>query len=198
MIELTRTLFLIDGPTERESFKNKLQKEYKSYPEMAHVNCNGEDVSAHGYAIKATSFISHHFRKRCKCFICILDYEGRKGKPLVFAEEIKKEITRMLRDQYKLNDAQLLDMRLEVCVADKTFENWIVADIEGIKIRSQLIKSEAEQKLYDGKKGETILKGIMKTPYSKVIHAPMLFKAISFRRAASNSPSFNTFVLALR
>jgi hypothetical protein len=73
------------------------------------------------------------------------------------------------------------------------FENWIVADINGINSHKDLIKDGMTQKNFDGMYGINVLKAMMKVPYKKTLHGPNLFKSVNFKRAKKNSVSFKHF-----
>ena len=113
-----------------------------------------------------------------------------------FYLKIKTEILSKISSYGTVNIADI-QSKLMVFVCDRMFENWIIADVEGIKIRAELIKQSARQNYYDGQSGCTVLKRIMNIKYKKVLHAPILFKAVEMSRAKDNSPSFNRFFISV-
>ncbi|GAG11587.1 unnamed protein product, partial [marine sediment metagenome] len=86
--------------------------------------------------------------------------------------------------------------KLRVCVPDRMFENWIVADVGGIK-RTGLLKEDARQGSFEGCSGVAVLRKLMKRPYRKTLHAPKLFGKVSCTVARRNSPSFAQFLACL-
>ena len=193
MINLSRSLFIVDGPTEIYSFKGKFQKEFQFSPEFRKAGSNGISVSPEGYVDSILGTLILAFNSSFENVICILDREKRKLNYFKLALKIKNKIIEKLSSRTHFSEEEI-NSKVYVFVSDICFENWIVADIEGIKTKDYLISQTAIQKNYDGKNGVTILKRLMLVPYKKTLHAPKLFKAVSFERAKNNSNSFQIFI----
>ena len=192
MINIARVLFLVDGSTEIRAFNLKFQNALRKTPSLRNVGCNGRDVSPEGYASNVTPMIQMAYSGPFNHFICVVDLERRRMSPSTFAKRVGLAITTKLATIYNHPPS------VTVCVPDIMFENWIVADIVGIKKQyPDLIVSSAKQAAYDGKSGATALRKIMKVPFKKVRHGETLFNAIRFGKAKRNSPSFSIFCKAL-
>jgi hypothetical protein len=196
MIDMVRSLFIVDGATEIAAFTGKARRTYNCSPQFRKVTCNGKNVSPAGYANAASGILIKALFDRYLHIVCVLDLEARHMQPANFAKAVKKTIIDQLKVVTKFKEEELCT-KIIVCVANRMFENWIVADVEGLKVRSELVKSDALQKQYDGSPGTSILKQIMKVPYKKTQHGPVLFTLVSCRCAKNNSLSFATFVASL-
>lgn len=196
MIDFSKVLFFVDGKTEIESLKRKIQKEFSTTPKFNKVDCNGKDVSPRGYANKISPLLVVAFGGACVYYICILDLEKRKISKDAFATQIKNAIRKKLAGTALVRSENFLK-NLLICVADRMFENWVIADVEGIKKRKNLINQSMKQLNYEGKHGVSILKQNMKVRYSKIEHCSLLFKAIRFNQAKKHSCSFRDFIKIL-
>jgi hypothetical protein len=131
-------------------------------------------------------------RQRYTKIICVTDREARLQEATTFAAEVRGALVHLIESDSHYSHGDV-EEKLAVCVPDRMFENWIIADVEGIKQCEDLVKSSAKQTGFDGKNGTRVLKSIMKVPYKKTQHGPALFKHVSFQRAIMNSPSFRLF-----
>ena len=192
MIDLAKSVFLVDGSTEIRALKKKFTSSYGLSPNLRKVGCNGKDVSPEGYANAAHATLILVLRSCFTSIICILDREKRRQSAARFASQIRQAVINKLLTSSKYRQEEL-DAKIRVCVPDRMFENWIVSDIEGIKNNVELIDQSATQQHYDGTSGATILKRIMKTNYRKTIHGPKLFYSARFEISKDNSPSFQVF-----
>ena len=192
MIDLEKSMLLVDGPTEIRAFKDKFKSAYGVAPQLRRVGCNGKDVSPEGYANAAYGTLVLALRSYFTSIVCILDKEKRRQSAARFAHQIRQAMINKLLSSSKYRK-QELDEKICVFVPDIMFENWIVSDIEGIKGNVALIDENAEQQYYDGKSGATALKRIMKTKYRKTLHGPILFNSTRFNISKDNSPSFLSF-----
>ena len=194
MIDLSNCVFVVDGLTEIRSFKAKFQKDYNCTPHFRKhpSGGGGRTTSARGYANAASVAILFAMRQRYTRIICVTDREGRSQEATSFAAEVRSAVIHLIESDTHYSHKEL-EEKLAVCVPDRMFENWIIADVEGIKQCEDLVKSSAKQTSFDGKNGTMVLKSIMKVPYKKTQHGPALFKHVSFQRAVMNSPSFRFF-----
>lgn len=189
MIDLNRAVFVMDGPSDIKAFTGKLQKEFGASPQFRKAPSNGHSVTPEGYAHGVQGIINLALNSNYLHILCILDRERRPTSANNLANQIRMELISIIEKNSKISRDEL-DQKIKVVVADRMMENWIVADIEGIKAKDELIKRDAKQEKFDGKSGVNILKSIMKSKYDKIQHAPVLLKATSIERAAENSPSF--------
>lgn len=196
MIDFSKTLLILDGPSDIRAITGKLQKEFANCPEFRKAPCNGHTVSPEGYVNGVLGIISLALNQSYIHIFCALDREKRNISGVNLAKKIHKN----LKDQILLNTKVTedeLDKKIKIVVADRMFENWIIADLEGIKTKKDLINTNVDQGLFDGKSGTNLLKKFMSVSYNKVQHAEQLFKAVSIETAVQNSPSFESFMLML-
>lgn len=196
MIDLRRVIFLVDGRTELMSLSKKFDREYRVRPDMRMVLCNGKDVSPKAYASASFGTLSVALRGPWLQIVCIVDREGRQTTGEHFAAQLLSAIIDEVTARTKYHEDELC-RKLRVCVPDRMFENWILADVEGIKACDSLVKAAAVQKNYDGTHGTNELQLILRTKYNKTIHAQKMFSFVSFQRGKTNSVSFNTFTSAI-
>lgn len=188
MLDFDRTLFLVDGMTEIKAFRSKFQKEYGiNNVTIMKVDCNGRNVAPDGYANKACPLIRLALSRNCDVVVVVIDKETRKCSKKKFSKDIYDAILKRLVDDYRM-----CAVEVHIVVADIMFENWIVADVEGLKVRS-IVRQSVEQSDFDGKNGCAILSKMLKVKYNKIIHGDLLFKAVNFNRALTNSSSFSNF-----
>jgi len=194
MIDLTKCVFVVDGRTEIRSFRAKFKKDYNCTPGLRKHpgGGGGRTTSAHGYAKAASGAVFLAMRQRYTKIICVTDREARPQGATSFAAEVRSALIHLIESDTHYSHGDV-EEKLAVCVPDRMFENWIIADIEGIKQCEDLVESSARQAGFDGKNGTRVLKSIMKVPYKKIQHGPALFKRVSFQRAIVNSPSFRLF-----
>jgi len=196
MIDLSNTIFILDGSSDIHSVRQKIQKEYHCTPEFRKASCNGKDVSPEGYVNAVTGTLMLALSGSYRHIICIFDREKRQMSSQNLRAKVKGVIVTKLLETNQYSKTELSE-KVYVFVPDIMLENWIVADVQGIKLKKELIRQNAKQEKYDGKSGSTTLKRMMKTNYHKTQHAPLLFKAVNFKRASINSPSFEAFYTAL-
>ena len=196
MIDLEKTVFIVDGQTEVRSFKKKFAAEFNTQLALRVVRCNGKDVSPEGYANAANGILNMALSSYFTKIICVVDREGRRQSADKLATQVKSAIIKKLIDNkvYKHNE---LNEKINICIPDRMFENWIVSDVVGIKTVNNLIKKDSEQNYYDGKSGATVLKTLMNQPYNKIEHGPKLFNATGFDASKEYSPSFECFAKIL-
>jgi hypothetical protein len=192
MIDFEHMVLLVDGQTEIRSFRKKFTKDFGVSPRLRKVDCNGKNVTPEGYANAAYGTLILTLRGRFNSIICILDRESRRINASQFALQIKKAIINKIANSTRYHRDELQN-KINVCIPDRMFENWIISDIEGVKIDYELIQQDVSQDNYDGKSGATILKRIMNVLYKKTLHGPKLFCLTRFNESKKNSPSFCKF-----
>ena len=196
MIDLAKTVFILDGPSDIKSFTAKLQKEFDQTPDFRKAPSNGHTVSPEGYANGVWGIVNFALNSTYLHIFCILDREKRDLSAESLAKKVKDKLISLVEESGTISVDEF-SKKIRVVVADRMFENWIVADIQGIREKGTYIKQDAEQGHFDGQSGVNVLKNIMQTNYDKVQHAPILFKAVCFDRAVQNSPSFSNLIRAM-
>ena len=94
MIDLEKTLFILEGPTEIRSFKTKFQVDFGVVPQFRKVGCNGKNVTPEGYANAAYGTLILALRSYFTAIICVLDREKRQQSAVKFSQETKKAVVR--------------------------------------------------------------------------------------------------------
>lgn len=196
MIDLSRTVMVMDGPSDIRAITAKIQKDYDGRPQFRKAACNGHTVTPEGYVNGIQGIVNFALNSNFLHILCILDREKRRDSAKELARKIHQELIKTIEkgSKFKIDE---LEKKIVVIVADRMLENWIVADIEGIKCRGELIKSDSIQGEFEGKSGVNVLKSYMKISYDKVQHAPLLLKSVSIDRARLNSPSLGYFISVL-
>lgn len=128
--------------------------------------------------------------------IVVLDLEARMDSADAFRDELRRAMRQALpkRDRKKV----------EVIICNPRFENWILADPEGITrsahVRRNLAKSVRCHA--DGKDALTLLKSALKkgVGYSKAVHGPRLFREVRYNDPSVKlcSASFREFLTLLK
>ena len=196
-MNLSEIKIYVDGPTEIESLKIKFKKEYcDQVPQFGYGPGNGINYDAQTYAKNILSCIVLDLNSRFRKIICIPDLEKRANKQKIscldFASQLKEEILKQLQSVGHY-DEKVLEDTIYVCPSDIMFENWIVCDIESLKVTG-LFKSGARQSAFEGQNGARILNDNMTTKYKKTIHAKQLLKKVDKSVAKLNSNSFLNFI----
>ena len=192
MIDLNQTLFIVDGLTEIGALRVKFQCDYGKSPDIRLVNCNGKDVKPQGYANAAKGVLLLAMKGRYTLIIFLIDREKRTRDVNQFRNDIKKALIDGILPGSRYHQEEL-ERKIQICVPDRMFENWIVSDIDGIKDKHDFIVEAATQDFFDGKSGTSTLKHIMAIPYKKTQHGPKLFNSTRFDISKDNSPSFKRF-----
>ena len=135
--------------------------------------------------------------KDARRVIVVLDREARPES----AETLAETLCRELRRQVKRSEGEAAAKRVCVAVADRCFENWLLADPEGVS-KSKLLAKKANLvgKVAchaDDRDALSLLRGAMvRGWYDKAIHGPQLAQHIRVaeKKAAWCSKSFAGFL----
>ncbi len=192
MIDLDRTLFIVDGHTEYRALRLKFQNDYRKFLDIRRVNCNGKNVKPEGYANKAKGILLAAMKGHYTLIIFLIDRETKTRRLEKFRNDLKKALISVILSGSRYRQDEL-EEKFQVCVPDRMFENWIVSDIDGIKRSHDFIVESATQQFFDGLSGTSILEKIMEIPYKKTQHGPELFNSTQFDVSKDNSPSFKRF-----
>jgi hypothetical protein len=192
-MSLKKIAIIVDGPTEEGSLRSKFEKQFFESPSIRIGPGNGITFSLEGYAKGVLPTLQYLLKSTVRAIILIPDFENRKGKCERFSENLKKNIIKILLRETKYKEDDLKEV-IYVCPPNKMFENWIIADVDGIIVNNSLINPNANQKNYEGMHGASELQKIMTTKYKKTVHAQMLFKKIRDDISIANSSSYESFI----
>ena len=154
---MPRPAFIVEGRMEQKI----IQATCPDTPVVL-INCNGDNVEVSTMA----RFIDTQARilKRYDPKIVICDREGRTMEAEAMASGIKASLV-----------AQQSPGNFIVGVADREFENWILAGLPHSYV-SDFFKMEASL-AFDGCYGKSnVVKGMISQRYQETIHGPALFK----------------------
>ncbi len=193
MIDLSSCIFIVDGQSEIQAFRAKFEKEYGISLNLRTGGCNGKDVNLEGYVNSIYGILIMALSGPFRYIACIMDRESRALSSNELSMQIKTIIVNKIRETTHYSEDELVN-KVHVFSPDKCFENWLIADVTGIKTKAELIRQNAIQENYDGKSGLGLLKSMMLCKYKKTLHAPILFKAVEFPRARMHSASFCFFL----
>lgn len=174
--------FVVDGHMEQ-----KIIQHYCRGVCVRRLNCNGPDTPAETIAKHLAPLIKL-LKTRRKIFV-VLDREGRS----ISAEALKAEISRALKEL----GCDVSNIR--IVAADRCTENWILADVEGIK-KTGYIREDAVQKNYEGRKGKMELRKILNKgiSYHETVEGVNLFRRIRPEVGVKHSVSFHKLTDMLR
>jgi hypothetical protein len=129
----------------------------------------------------APKVIAHLAAGRSKIVVCI-DREDRSDCASEFATSIAPALGNELAKKGKSA------MSLDIVIADRAFEAWLLADACGLQARG-LLRTAPTFKCFEGQLGEQGKKGMVELgkmlgrPYSKRRDGPMLFSRLDFDAA---------------
>lgn len=197
MTSLGHCIFVVDGQTEIRSFRKRFQGDFGAgVPGLRKHPGTGGQMTPAGYAQAALGILKLALRQRFAKILCVTDRENRSESAATYAASVLSATLDALASstQHSRNE---LEIKLAVCVPDRKFENWLVADVEGIKRCINLIRSDAKQADFEGTNGSEALTRLMTQPYRKTRHAPQFFNHVRFDVASDNSLSFRSFLEAV-
>lgn len=198
MINLLKSVFVVDGQTELGALKEKMQKEYNVTINLRKGITNGKTIKNNVYGKALAPIVTVLLTDSFTKIIIVMDKEKRKQLPENIEKEVKKAlIDELLTINIKLH-AEELKEKIDIVVSNIMFENWILADIIEVKSKNRcFIEKNIMQENYDGIHGTGKLESLMTKPYKKTIDGPIFFKQIRFEIAKHNSESFNNFYTIL-
>jgi hypothetical protein len=161
---------------------------------------NGQPTDAKLSALVEYRLLPHvrtQLFKASGMVIVVLDREDRSITADKFASELRVELARQVSKQ----DGPAAGERIAVHVADRKFENWLLADPDAVS-RSRLFRRRNDLpgrvKCHaDTRDAKDILQSVMsKGWYERAIHGPQLAKHIRVEddRMKYCSPSFAAFL----
>jgi len=178
---------VFDGETEERAFPLRLCHKSCDYYKRRRT-INGKSATLDKIANESIDILKALDKRGAEISFLIIDREEKALSAL----DMGIEITRLINLKYT---GQFI-----VIVADIMFENWLVADIENLKVKfPDLFKESALNGNHDGKHGEKIIKENWKGEgkFKKTFHGPQFFKYIRIKEAIKNSPSFDYLISQL-
>jgi hypothetical protein len=169
---------VLEGTTEYNAIPLLLQR--LGVRTVAPSVFNGQPVQASIRSLVQNRLIRHvrtQLVKATGSVLVILDRESRPQSASKFGETV---LTEMIR-QVKRLDGEDASKRIAVVVADRSFENWLLADPEGLA-RSKLFRRNTRivgqvACHADEKNAKELLQGSMaKGWYERSLHGPQLAK----------------------
>ncbi len=167
---MSKPAFIVDGFTE----KLIIQKICPGLP-ISRTDLNGKGVSIVAMAKRISSLIRILGNKHYPIII-VIDKEQRKQSFATIAEELQnKLVLEGIKDECLIG------------VADRMFENWIIADWDSLKT------NELKPKKTEGCNGVSHIKKV-KGSYSKTTDGVELFLNANFKMIYKKSESFKYFI----
>jgi hypothetical protein len=194
----SRIGLVVEGETEYRALPLLLQHLGLSTtsPSIFH----GQSVNASVQDLVKYRLLTHartQLAKKASQVIVVLDRETRPESADVFGKALAKELRRQLRGCESEHAAR----RVFVAVADRRFENWLLADPEGVS-KSKLLGKKANLvgrvacHADDRDALEVLREAIARGWYNKAIHGPQLAQHIRMRPVGISwcSKSFAAFL----
>ena len=161
---------------------------------------NGQPVDATVPALVEYRLLQHVRTQLLKAsgkVIIVLDREDRSQSAEEFGTALREELVRQIGSY----DGQGAAHRVAVAVADRRFENWLLADPEGVS-RSKLLRRgndlASRVKCHaDTRNAKDLLQSVMaKRWYERAVHGPQLALHLRVEQAGVRycSPSFAAFL----
>ena len=139
----SKIAFIVEGHMEQ-----KLVQLFCNGASVRRLQCNSKTAPPATIAKRLAPTLP--FLKRAWKIFVVFDREKRN----LSANELAEQVIQELRNE-NVDVSQL-----EVIVADRSTENWILADIEGIK-RVPYVRQDAKQQDFEGKMGKGELRKIL-------------------------------------
>lgn len=174
----------MDGHSEASAIPTRLDGSSCKWSVLRR-NINGKNASLERIAKDAAKKLNALNCRGAKLGFVIVDREEKDHT----AKEMGEELSNLILNDYNGS--------FFVIIADRMFENWLVADLEGLKAKHQdLFKESAINGNYEGRHGASILKRHWKSQssFSKNSYGAKFFKSIRLDIAKSNSGSLNYFL----
>ena len=170
--------FIVDGHMEQ-----KIVQHFCPGIPVRRPNCNGDNVPVATLAKHIAPLV--RLLKRVRKFFVIVDREGRAMSAAKMEADIKAELAKLEVDI----------SCVVVSVADRSTENWMLADVEGLKVHPYL-REDVKQEDYEGKNGKSALQKLFKPDisYHETTVGVDLFKCVRPKIAGENSKSFRMLI----
>lgn len=178
---------ILDGETEIKAIPQRLCEKKCEFVKRKR-RINGNTATIKKISVECIKLLKSISATGVELTIIIIDREDKSETAAEMGKKISLEISKVFCCNFI------------VVIADMMFENWLIADIEKIKLKyPSLIKDNVKNTNYEGKHGEGEIKNNWKgeNKYKKTIHGPQFFKTIRIEEAKKNSQSFCLFITKL-
>lgn len=172
---MSNPAFIVDGFTER----NIIEKICPGRP-IKRTDLNGKDVTITAIANKIASLINI-LNNKYYPIIVIIDKESRSESCEVIANNLKEH----------LKNKGLENQDIRINIADKMFENWLIADWSVLETKSPKPDDT------DGKNGASLIRKELGS-YHKTTDCLKLLEKFTPSVAYQYSPSFKNFVHSIK
>ena len=186
--------------------------EYEAIPQMlsrmgircAHLSClRGQPAELPAKAFVERCLLKHvraQLITNADIVVVVVDAEQRAESAADFRRQLQQELNRQLRARHTWSAPE----RVEVVVCNRTFENWLLADPQGLR-KSKLVTRDLSAAVSchaDGKDALTLLKSAFAKckSYNKRLHGLQLARCVRLDDARVHlcSESLREFVALLR
>ena len=192
-MDLKKIAFIVDGPTEEGSLRDKFKMTHYCEPEIRLNPGNSENYKIEGFVNSVSPIILSLLKTKVRTVFFIPDFEKRKGCVKKFNSELKKALIKHINSISDFT-TEYLTKHLYVISPNIMFENWIVSDILSVKTKnSEIFIEDVSQENFEGVNGTSILQRKMVVPYKKTIHGRKFFKLCNDSISMKNSESFYEF-----
>ncbi|MGA3052108.1 MAG: hypothetical protein ABSE00_09340 [Chitinispirillaceae bacterium] len=171
---MPKPAFLVDGHSERKV----LQRICPDIP-IKIINCNGDNVAIDAIAKRIDSEI-RLLNNRNHPIVVIIDREDRQDSPI--------NIEKKLRKALKEFGCKVTPV---IGIADRMFENWILADYNAVKCHCKTI--QPAKCTFEGLAGKGIIQKIYPRYHETTDGVDMFFKCCH-STVYSNSQSFRHLI----
>jgi len=171
---------IVEGPTEYKAIPNILYRLGIRYTRPSCIH--GQPVGANISVLVEYHLLSPvrvQLRKGSSKVVVVLDLEDRDCSPREFHQNLLAELRRKIKE----SEGEEHSKKVEVVVCNNKFENWLIADPNGL-LKSNYIVRSVDRRVRchsDGKDALSILKFAFRKEdsYDKTIHGPRLAEKIS-------------------
>lgn len=174
---------IVDGYCEKEAFPAQMQSKCVVRRRQSNGNC----VSLLQIANECANLLRALEGRRCRKLLIVVDREDRP----ITAQEMADQLIVMISAK--------VSVAFKLVVADRMFENWLLADIEAVAGKyANDFSAVANTPTNEGSNGKTRFKQLMKKPYSYCPGvAKKYYSSIRIPVAERNSLSFRSWIAAL-
>ncbi|OAN35619.1 hypothetical protein A4X17_02265 [Plantibacter sp. H53] len=184
------TMIATEGMGEFSAFKTVLRSlptiAGALTPTVVHVTCQ-PDGAVKGIAKACEPLLRQAYARKVDLFVLVIDREQQTTKPGELAATLKTELDRVSPGSF----------RIEVVYKDRTFENWLIADLDALRRQparydvSDALIRRVEPDKADSVKALDLLKRAAKgRQYDKIDDGKKIATRIDPLATARNSRSF--------
>ena len=185
-----KTMIVTEGTGEFSAFKTlftSLPTTTGSLaPKVVHVTCQ-PDGPVKGIAKACGPLLRQAHARKTDLFVLVIDREQQLSTPGELSPAMKAELERISPGSF----------RIEVVYKDRTFENWLIADLDALRKQraryevSDALVRQVEPDKADRVKALDLLKKATKgKQYDKIVDGQKIAERIDLMAAARHSRSF--------